>query len=228
MIVLYALTGGYTELHGALSFLRKIRDDLQYKRLLPAISKPGPKRDKATLKPKDQGLTGVRLLNETERRLRVHEDRDTAAALLVWDDLDCRPLGEGSYAVSVRRFTDQVNGAYQNLTMIFLFADPEIESWFCLQCSLAFPGKVMLCKELKAYRSRYFEDHKAYDPIKDACIQKFSAGFTTILGNHGLSYSKRQDGPTYLEQLDPLRLPEQDNGIRQAVLSLQHLKQQIH
>lgn len=226
MIVLYALTGGYTELHGALDFLREIRDDLQYKRLLPAVFKPGPKRNTTTFKPGDQGMTGERLLLEAEKRLRVHEDRNAAAALIVWDDLDCRPLDTGRYALAVEKSTQRMSTTYQGLTVVFLHADPEIESWFCLQCSRIFAQDVVLCKALKAYRSRYFRDHKAYDPVKDTCVRKFSTGFADTLCSHGKQYSKRHDGPIFLGQLEPLKLMEQDVGVKQAVLAVHQLSSQ--
>ncbi len=52
LIVYYAHGGGYTELGGTYEFLKKIREDLEYKRIFPAIKKP-PKKGKVRINPED-------------------------------------------------------------------------------------------------------------------------------------------------------------------------------
>ena len=44
-VVYYAHGGGYTEIGGIQDFLRKIRNDIEFKRIFPAVNKP-PKKSK--------------------------------------------------------------------------------------------------------------------------------------------------------------------------------------
>ncbi len=227
-MILCGYTGGYTELGGGEAFLKKIRKDLKYKRLTPAIWKRGPRFDRireAVIRDKDSGITGPRLLRRILERLRRSEFKESAAALIVFDDTDCKLQDEQQkYHQAKTNFIKNVKEINPNLPIIFFLADPEIEMWFYHDKQGIFKDEVPLIKSLNELYGEYKVSGWQYDKDKDACTKKFSELFADMLLRQRIIYSKREDGSDYLRKISPYVVAKNDSDIRRAVEELAKMR----
>lgn len=133
------ITGGWTECGAMQSFLRRINPNLNYRQRCP--NKPKGKKGIAiqgkTLKgimPCMSGLTGEQLIKFMYQDIDRHpEEISPCSAILLEDDLDGRFHSLSSKEINAYRIKiqDEVNKrAKRDLPVIFLFASPEIETWF--------------------------------------------------------------------------------------------------
>ena len=157
MKVHYAHGGGYTELGGMKSFLLKINGEVLYERVFPAVtSKPKKKLNrfdvnskvKIKIKPEESGVTGKGrkgLFKELLKRLeRKKMDGEEVSVLVVIDDTDCRLSNEVArkrFLNSVEEFKRRATEIYNNLKIIFIWAEPETEKWFCIDRANCFKNR---------------------------------------------------------------------------------------
>jgi len=226
-VILCGYTGGYTELGGGESFLQKIRNDVDYKRLTPAVQKKGPKfkREKDILiADMDSGITGIALLERISERFRQNEYRNNAAAIIVMDDTDCKLRDkQRKYEKAVKDFESRIKEINPEIQIIFFLADPEIEMWFYYDSANIFNNNVMLIKELNKFYTDYKKSGWKYNSSKDSCLQKYSKLFAKILEKHEISYYKKNNGSDYLRKTFPAVIANQDNEIGKAVAILKEL-----
>lgn len=242
MKVYYAHGGGYTELGGMKHFLSKINSNLRFERIFPAIAKkPKPNRkftqtkntSKAKINPSDAGVSGTDLFKKILDRLKKKsQDGETISILIIIDDTDCKLSNETAkshFLKAVENFKRHVTEIFSDISIIFLWIEPEIEKWFCIDINNCFPntkgnshyknkscGKEDLHRKLiKLLESYDFN----YDFEKKSCKEKFSEKFKAILEECGISYSKRNDGFLLLSKVDPAIIEEKDKfaapGIRE-------------
>jgi len=228
VVVLCAYTGGYTELGGGEEFLKKIRSDLEYKRVVPAIVKRGPKFKReqlAEIKSDDSGITGGSLLEKILERFRKSEYNQSAAALIVLDDTDCRMQdAQKKYDASKTRFIGKIREINPHISIIFFFADPEIEIWFYYDAKNIFHNNVQLVRQLNKAFDEYRDEGWYYDASKGSCAKKYSEIFTHILNEQKILYSKKQDGSDYLRKASPFAIAEKDREIYKAIRALKSIK----
>ncbi len=227
MVILCGYTGGYTELGGGEKFLQKIRNDVMYKRLTPAIQKRGPKfrrTEQSEIMPDDSGITGSSLLRRIVEKFGQNEDRKSAAALIVMDDTDCR-FGDKQkkYKDAIKAFESDIKKINPDIRIIFFLADPEIEMWFYYDSANIFNKNIMLIKELNKLYAKYGKSGWRYDSSKDSCVKKYSELFADILKQHQIGYSKKQDGSEYLAKISHAAIANQDNEIGKAISNLKEL-----
>lgn len=127
------LTCGYTEAGAMQFFLKKINERYEYKQYLP--NKPIKKKGYAkNIKSEFSGLTGEPLLEKIYEILEKHRDEiSNCKAVLIEDDLDGR-----FYQKSRQEIEEYKNNIIvrvheklqKDIPVYFLFASPEIESWF--------------------------------------------------------------------------------------------------
>ncbi|MBQ7298259.1 MAG: hypothetical protein IJW77_00275, partial [Clostridia bacterium] len=176
-------TGGYTELNAMKRFMTKINNRVQYIQLCPN----GPRKNKdnirnrhviETINEDQNGLTGDALINYIYEFIKsdrfVDEEYD---AIIIEDDTDKRFLkvqDDGTslidvdaweqHKISVRQHIWDV---YQEIPIIFIYASPEIETWFLADWNNSF-GKVyntmsngskLLSTEQNNYFSVQFHKH---------------------------------------------------------------------
>lgn len=113
------------------AFLQKINRNFEYVQCFPTKRKykKGIELDR-----KFNGLTGKALIEEVYRRVESHKNeyRDFSA-IIIEDDLDCRFRGKSPTEIDddkmkIRQTIWEKLG--REIPVIFLFASPEIETWF--------------------------------------------------------------------------------------------------
>jgi hypothetical protein len=225
VVVLCAYTGGYTELGGGEEFLKKIRGDIDYKRIVPAVTKRGPKfkrEQRAEIKSHDSGITGSNLLERIIERFKKNEYNQIAVALIVLDDTDCRMQdAQRKYCTSKSRFIEKIKEINPHISIIFFFADPEIEIWFYYDAKNIFRNNIKIIRQLNKAFGEYRNGGWYYDASKDSCVKKYSEIFTHILNQQKTVYSKRQDGSDYLRKISPFAVAEKDREIYKAIRALE-------
>ncbi len=212
-MIYYAHTGGYTELGGIKIFLQKI-NNLDYQLLVPARKKL-PKKTK--IKAIDSGLTGKILFDRIKQRARLNKDIEV---LIVIDDGDCR--------VKNNILDESINSLKKELDkikIIFLFAEPEIEKWFCLDKSCI---KNVSCKENNKSLHTLLDElvqniDFSYDKGKGSCKIKFSDKFKNILNECNMYYSKNSNGSDYLRKINPKIISTKDEYARLAIEDIRKL-----
>jgi len=220
----YAHSGGYTELGGMKDFLSKINSGVLYERIFPAVSKP------RKIKHRNSGVTGkslfARLLEKLERKKL---DGEQVSVLVVVDDTDCRLSDEVArerFLRSVREFERRATEIYSNLRIIFIWAEPEVEKWFCLDKGSCFRNKPCGDKDLHRKLSELLESFDYdYNPDRDSCTEKFSKKFATVLQECGVlyGYSKRNDGSLYLKKVNPSVIESEDKFAAKGIKELKNL-----
>lgn len=127
------LTCGYTEAGAMQFFLKKINDKYEYKQYLPnkTVKKKG---DTKNIKKDFSGLTGEQLLEKIYEILEKHrEEISKCKAVLIEDDLDGRFYQKSMQEIEEYKIkiVNKVHEKMQkDIPVFFLFASPEIESWF--------------------------------------------------------------------------------------------------
>lgn len=226
-MILCGYSGGYTELGGGEKFLQKIRGDIQYKRLTPAVQKKGPKlkrTENVLIADMDSGITGKYLLKKILERFRNSEYRDNAAAIIVMDDTDCKFKDkQKKYQQALKAFEIEIKKINPDIQIIFFLADPEIEMWFYYDAANIFNNNVLLIKEFNKFYTEYNESGWQYDSSKDSCFKKYSESFTDILKKHEINYSKKNDGSDYLSKTSAAIIANKDNSISKALTILKEL-----
>jgi len=233
--IYYAHGGGYTELGGMKEFLLKINSKFEYERIFPAIaSKPKPKRKNLnkkhpTIKSEDMGVSGKGkqgLFNKILKRLSAKKrDGEDVHILVIIDDTDCKLSNskiQRQFLNSVKEFEKQAKALYKDIRIIFIWVEPEIEKWFCLDKSNCFPNKpCSSSKDLYRILDEFLQSYSyEYDYSKDACKEKFSEKFAQILEECEVlkHYSKKVDGALYLKKVNPFVIEQRDKfsapGIR--------------
>jgi hypothetical protein len=226
-VILCGYTGGYTGLGGGEKFLQKIRADVKYERLTPALQKKGPKfrrAENAVIADNDSGITGSSLLKRILERFRNSEYKRNASAIIVMDDTDCKFKDkQRKYEQAIKAFESDIKKINPDIQIFFFLADPEIEIWFYYDAANIFSNNIPLIKELKIFHAEYKKSGWKYDSSKDSCLKKYSKSFEDILKNHTISYSKKQDGSEYLAKTSPAVIANQDTEIGKAVAILRRL-----
>lgn len=132
------ITGGWTECRAMTQFLEKINSNYDYRQRFP--QKGVGKKGKTKRNFKITGATGTDLLNEVYHDMRNHtEEIKGFQAILIEDDMDDQYFLKGEcvrdYARIENRKQEITNEIRKILSMpdmpvFFLYAMPEIESWF--------------------------------------------------------------------------------------------------
>ncbi len=212
-MIYYAHTGGYTELGGIKRFLQKINNNLEYQRLVPAVAKL-PKKHK--IKDIDSGITGKSLFDRIKERAKLTSN---IKVLIIIDDGDCK-VKNGILNDSIEDLKKEL----KDIKLIFLFAEPEIEKWFCLDKSCI---KNIPCngKNIHSLLELLIENiDYEYDKNKKSCKVKFSDKFKQILSNCGVYYSKNSNGSEYLKQINPKIIYKKDEFVRDAIKKIENIK----
>ena len=144
-------SGGYTESSGAfLTFLQKIAPEIRYSQCMPnrTVKRNGMNK---LIKDEYSGITGSTLLNKIKENLRkevVINDFKTGYydAILIEDDIDNRFKGWSNekvnqYIDGIRQEIEEIIG--KNVPIVFLYAAPEIESWFIVDWEKGFGGLLL-------------------------------------------------------------------------------------
>ena len=210
-MIYYAHTGGYTELGGIKEFLTKI-NNIDYKLLVPARKKlPKPK-----IKNVDSGLTGKAFFDRIKERASFHRDIEV---LIIIDDGDCK-VSNGIINESINNLKKEL----KQIKLIFLFAEPEIEKWFCLDKS-CISNRSCNNKSLHSILNELIQNiNYEYDKNKKSCKEKFSNKFKKILEECGLNYYKNSNGSEYLKKIDPNIIYKKDKLARNAISAIRNLK----
>jgi len=227
----YAHGGGYTELGGVERFLRKINSEVEYERLFPAkrpMKKPVyMNKDREERRNKESGVTGKSLFRELLRRLEKKKlDNEEVGVLVIVDDTDCRlsdEVARKEFYASVDNFENKARKIFKNLKIIFIWAEPEIERWFCIDRANCFKDR--RCKDKNLFRriEELLEVPFVYSEEKGSCIEKFSDKFKEILEECGIYYSKKNDGPELLKRVDPTKLEREDKFSAEGIKELKNL-----
>lgn len=217
LVVWYATTFGWTEIVFD-SLLEKIFKDLDINAQFIRKCRYYNKGSKPTINPRNNGLTGVKFIDEVIATIEneIQYKNVFPDIFIVSDDVDCRlEFNSSEYkynCLSLRTKIDElVNkiSTYSNNTkVIFMFAAPEIESWFLADYKNTF------LKEFKAFNinglhainrnilplnelersGKSYASNSCSIKLSDDCIGEYN---TTSL------YSKRIHGQKFLQQLNP-------------------------
>ena len=124
-------------------FLRKINDAYTYHQCFPNKTKK-KKGGERQLSSVYSGLTGQDLIDRAVKIMREHpEYADKYDAILVEDDLDCRYKDKSEEEIEIEyndnaRILREAFG--RDVPVVFLYASPEIESWFISDWNNCFCG----------------------------------------------------------------------------------------
>lgn len=258
-------TAGYTELNSMKLFVKKVNGRLDYIQLCPT----GPRKSKEQIRrrhidsvdPKYNGLTGEKLIDyvlsfiETDRFQEESYD-----AILIEDDKDDRFLSvqtDGSASLDIsewdnfrQKVKDKIHKIYPDIPVLFLFAAPEVESWFISDWSNSFGAiyKDILTAKQNSYFSvqfrkyvnekiltqRYSNSIESYgyfegsykklsEEIQDALAKTdFIDGYQPVTEHKPIRYSKRIQGEMMLEMVDPQIVKEKCSPLfKQSLFDLQ-------
>ena len=231
-VVHYAHGGGYTELGGMKEFLTKIRKDVKYERIFPAkfpFKKPiNPQR--AQRRARESGVSGKRNLFKRllERLEAKRTDGEKVDILIVIDDTDCRLSDKEerkNFLTSVNGFITKAKSIFKEIKIIFIWAEPEIERWFCLDKASCFRDKPCNGTSLFRELDKLLSIPLVWDKEKKSCKEKFSEKFKEVLTECEISYSKRADGAEYLRKIDPFKIEKRDKFASQGIRKLKMLKE---
>lgn len=162
------ITGGWTECGYMTKFLEKINDRYDYRQRFP--QKNIGKKGKARKDYKVAGTTGAALVREACGDMRRHSEvLREYSGILIEDDLDDQyflPDGTGRDHEKIEVRKAQITAQFRSLLkkedmpVIFLYALPEIEAWFCADWENTFgaeySGKL---SEMNAYFSITFKKY---------------------------------------------------------------------
>lgn len=162
------ITGGWTECGYMTHFLRKINNDFEYMQRFPKknIGKKGKRRKKFEL----NGTTGTELIKKAYEDMRKHKDiLRNYSAILIEDDMDDKYFKQGAKGrdyskIEVRKseITDEIRGILgkECMPVFFLYALPEIESWFLADWENSFGREYALkLLDMNAYFSVTFRNY---------------------------------------------------------------------
>ncbi len=233
MRVGYFCTGGHTETGAMDVFLRRLNPAVTWVRCFPPVAKPAPKLGRARPEPRadETGVTGDGLARKMVERLeRFHRGAGAFDAVMLIDDADCRFGGAAreGYEAWLLGLTADVRAAtgVTELPFIALLASPEIEGWFVADWAQTFGREACLQPIEHALHRRVrallgeagCEDQvEGYGCPRQAqgCTHKLSSRIQEEIAmlapadaRTPCQYSKRLQGATMLERLDPEALAE--------------------
>lgn len=215
----YFCTAGHTEAGGMQAFLDRVdHTHAVWDRCFPAVSKPGPKLQRAAPKAKE-GLTGQNLVREMLHRLEMFHRPGMPGALdlvVFIDDADCRFEGDtAKFQAWIAERHREVSAAAQNdeLPFIALFASPEVEAWFLADLEqglgreyekLATGGKPLRAHvELLLGGPMATVESFGGGFVNGSCANKLSERFQSLIDRLGDRYSKRSQGQDMLRRIRP-------------------------
>jgi hypothetical protein len=143
------ITEGWTEAGAMSVFLKKINSNFEYVQCFPT-----KRKYKKGLDGKFNGLSGEALIEEIYRRVECYKnDYLDFSAIIIEDDLDCRfheksPEQIDEYKKEIQQIIWGNLGKV--IPVIFLFASPEIETWFICDWDNSF---------LHVYKDKFFCHH---------------------------------------------------------------------
>lgn len=179
------LTCGHTEAGAMQAFLRKINAAYDYRQWLPnkTVKKKGmPKK----IDPMVNGLTGTTLIRKVMHLVEAHkEELKGYVAILIEDDMDDRFVDWSDERINAykKEIHDTICGILQcDIPVFFLYAAPEIESWFLADWNHSFGyvyGKCSIITDLDNATRIYFVHHlKQY--IDKNIIKRYCQGLSNI------------------------------------------------
>ncbi len=179
------ITCGYTEAGVMQQFLSKINPNFEYKQYLPnktAKRKGTPK----FLAPAINGLTGKELLHKVYDILKKQkEDVAECSACIIEDDLDGRFSDCTSEEIHdyQQQITDKICQLLdRTMPVIFMYASPEIESWFLADWNNSFAyvyGKSSAVNDVNT-KARGFYVHQLKRYIDGAILTQHCNGIHDI------------------------------------------------
>jgi len=139
--------------------------------------------------------------------------------LIIIDDGDCK-IKNGILNNSIKDLEKELS----NINLIFLFAEPEIEKWFCLDKSWI-QNSPCNGQNIHSLLNILVENYDyRYDKNKKSCKTKFSDKFKHLLDSCGIFYSKDSSGSEYLQQIDPQVIYKKDEFVKEAIDKIKSLK----
>lgn len=170
------ITGGWTECGYMTHFLEKINSRLDYRQRFP--QKNIGKKGKSRTHFKVDGKTGSALIKWIYDDIRNHkEDFQKYSGILIEDDLDDQfflqsKTGRDYSRIEARKeeITKEIRTLLQNekMPVFFLFALPEIESWFIADWEHTFGSEYKsILLEINSYFSMTFRKYIAKQVLTD-------------------------------------------------------------
>lgn len=142
------ITEGWTEAGAMSVFLKKINSNFEYVQCFPTKRKY---KKGLEINREFNGLSGEALIEEVYRRVALYKNEYLEySAIIIEDDLDCRlsPEQIDEYKKQIEQtIWDKLGKA---IPVIFLFASPEIETWFICDWDNSF---------LHVYKDQFFCHH---------------------------------------------------------------------
>lgn len=170
------ITGGWTECGYMTQFLKKINGNFEYMQRFPRknIGKKGKERKNFEVK----GTTGTELIKKAYADMRKHKEiLRNYSAILIEDDMDEHYFKQGTNErdydeIEVRKaeITAEIRNILgkENMSVFFLYALPEIESWFVADWDNTF-GKEYVLKlaNMNSYFSITFRNYVVKNVLTD-------------------------------------------------------------
>lgn len=240
-------TGGYTEVNAMKIFLRKVNCNLDFIQLCPV----GIRKSIASVKNRaiteintnQNGLTGSALISYIIHHIqdeKYHFAEEGFDAILIEDDKDNRFLTQTDDGFSEINYSEwethkqevinSIHAIYPDIPVIFLYAAPEVETWFLADWENSFGKVYKLDKTLaaeingvfsvrfhrhireKVLTSKYCDSLESYGYF-EGMYRKLSEEMQRVLEindfieeypTHApLRYSKKVQGEMMLEEIDP-------------------------
>lgn len=240
-------TGGYTEVNALKTFLKKVNNSVEYIQLCPV----GIRKNMTSVKTRaiteirtnQNGLTGASLISHISQHIReekYHFAEERYDAILIEDDKDDRFLDKTEDGFSEinqlkwkehkQEVTDSIHAVYPEIPVIFIYAAPEVETWFLADWDNSFGKVYKLDKTLtaetngvfsvrfhrhireKILTAQYGDNLEAYGYF-GGVYRKLSEEIQQALdsevfindcsSNKHLRYSKKVQGEMMLEAIEP-------------------------
>lgn len=179
------ITCGHTEAGVIQQFLRKINPSFYYKQYLPNKTVKRKGMPKA-IDPDISGLTGSKLLHKVYNIIKKQRgDVAECCACLIEDDLDGRFNGwtTGQISSYQQNITDRISELLgHTIPVIFMYASPEIESWFLADWNNSFAyvyGKSTAVKDVNT-NARGFYVHQLKHYISNTILTQHCKGLNDI------------------------------------------------
>ncbi len=182
-------TGGYTEAGGMQAFLEKINGKYEFKQYMPNKTKKR-KGDAKVIQKELSGVTGEIFLRKVYDILENEKCRNEISqckAILLADDLDGRFHGWSNEQVNAYKQTviEKICQKLQKeMPVFFLYASPEIESWFVADWNNGFEAfitKSGFVSDVEVKAKQFFAHSlKIYvqdNILKEYCLEIEEYGF---------------------------------------------------
>jgi hypothetical protein len=229
LVVWYATSFGWTEIVFD-KFLEKIFSNFSWDVSLVRKCRYYNKGAKPTVDRSKSGLTGTQFIRELICTIgqEIKYNNNFPDMLIVSDDADCRLQYDShskryiydcnAFQQEVQKLTNLIHNHHQATKIVFMFASPEIESWFLVDCNNTFCKAFQSftlqglanssnCQnffplsDLENYGGSYI-NNSCQDKLSDVCIKAYPPASR---------YSKREHGQQFLIDLDPQNLSNLQN-----------------